>query len=259
MPARLIYSGLVIWATIEMNKVKQALQKEYSEMIENEGRFRPEFIHITKLLLETKKLDRYWPVLLDGFENKNETELIKWIRLAIIHGTSTLSSNRMTRKNKATKSTKLYKLIKTMVPIIKELDFDFDIYFHLPAEAKKALLLGTSLNRESMLEDINSGLINPILVDFNKDIAVSPTLTDVLLEISEILYSESELTDVAVKNTAITNFKELYFIRTIYTFIYEKFQRPLIPFIQALVDVFFPDNELGSTYVKDRIQEMKRP
>lgn len=225
-------------------------------MIEYEERFRPEFIKITKQLLETKKLDRYWPVLLEGFEN--EIDLIKWLRVGIIHGTTISDQERMTTKEKSTESIKLYKSIKKAIPILKQLDFDFDLYFYLPFEAKKALLLGSSLNREAMLEDINSGLILPELVDFNKDIACCPTLTEVLLEISEILYSESEQPETIMKKPRIANFGELYFIRTIYPIIYAKFQRPLIPVIQALVDIIFPDNDLGSTYVKDRIEEIKK-
>ena len=107
---------------------------------------------------------------------------------------------------------------------------------------------------------VENGEINSAMIDFNLEIAEAPKISNILTVIAQSASMQcgGTMNATILPSPNSVNYKEIYFIRMMYTSIHYKFKRPMISLIEILIDTFFPDNELSGTYVKDCVERFKK-
>jgi len=232
--------------------VPSAIKDIRNSHINNPDGFPDEIIFVVKKICESETLNLLWSKYRKLFDS--DQDCAEWLfystyRSYFYEG---LQSNQLTLTEKKAATKKLIKAAKDFNASMNTLGLNKSLWGFFPHETLKefARLLAIKHGAdESVIDDTT-----PYMINLNVEIGQIPSLSDVILDITEIALID---TNSATSNPSPNskNAKLNFFIREFYEQAKTITKSPSYERIADLANVFFPEQEIDFIYVRDRVKK----
>ena len=205
-------------------------------------------------ILSSEHFGKQWSSLVKEIQKSGKTnnhvDILLYLEELVDRARRIPKYELITPSERIAKSDKFTALVKQITPLLDEFNHNFSSARYLPFDALEFMLDGIIKNIK---------LEGPSLLEEHPEIGNKPIplVSNILEDMSnEIKNKASDKSLIPAPNTQ--NYKEIYFIRTLYKNFYQDLNRTLIPVIEDLVSLFFPTSNLNYVYIKDCIDRYKR-